>query len=113
MGLSAGLEYDAAAMPDEYDVPFSLVQPFRILCQRQSGLTMHLRGSSFTFPPGTDERHLRGIWELIEVLNSGEVLTVNLATHITRTLHVDAVAYLVGMLATRHVIKAHGSDSPV
>lgn len=104
-GLSAELDADGPYLPTDHDQLLRLVTPFRIFYSQRFGLTVYVRGSTFALPAGTDERHLRGIRTLLDVLNTGESLSVNIATRIVRTLSADAVAYLLELLARRHAIE--------
>jgi hypothetical protein len=104
-GLSAQLDAEGPCLPADHDQLLRLVTPFRIFYRQRFGFTVYVRGSAFSLPAGTDERHLRGIAELLDVLNAGESLSVNIATHIVRTLSADAVAYLLELLARRHALE--------
>lgn len=104
LGLSASIEYEAAALPHDHDLEFRVVEPFRIHHHMHGGVAVHARGTNFFVKASTNERHLQDIRTLFEVINTGEVLTVNLVTHIVRTLHSDAVAHLIDMLVRRHVV---------
>lgn len=110
VGLCSEVELDGDSLPSDADQMLRVVRPFRFMYSEQFGLTVYVRGTSFSLPAGTDKRHVRSICELLEILNTGESLSVNIAARIARTLSHDAIAYLFDLFARRHAIEAVPPD---